>query len=301
MNTVQGKSNKTGRLRMRVGCLLLAAVHISIVYVAPAGLARDRLKHGLGLCMPEKPDAVERNVQRLASIGLLPQALSAIETAVKKDRSNGQYLFLRAQLYETNERLEEAEADYRAAWKTGQLDDRELMHAAWEMNHFGGFKTCRDICDQLTRSKRPHFAGGGYFVRARLAGIDRDYPAAIRDYEQAIRVEPGHTQAYFELGRIYFNCGRYQEAVDRITSGLKQIAKTDQQTRSDALRWRGESYAKLGKNQEAIADLSQSIEISPLLGYLLVRRAEVYKKMGLHEKAEADLKKARQVDESIGI
>ena len=266
----------------------------------PSAHARDRMNHGVQLVLPSRPDQYMLNARRQAALGLLPQAMATVEAALKRS-NDPQYLFLRAQLHEANEQLTESEADYRAAWLTNKLEPKEIMHAAWEMNHCGQFKTCLEMCNQLVRSTDKDVAARAYFVRGRVKSSSKNFSEAIADYQESLKLAEDHLQVHMELGRLLLNAGKYQEAVKNYTRVIELATVKEQQKVADARRWRAEALGKLGKKQEAIVDLTEAIKIAPMQSENLSKRAEMYKSMGLKDKAEADERKAREIQDSINF
>jgi len=289
------KPNQLWRLFL---CPCLCLCVWSPVFVLPVP-ARDRMRHGLTLKMPNYPSQSLRNIQRQAALGLLPQAMASVEDGLKQNSRDPQLLFFRAQLREANDDLEGAEADYRAAWLTNKLEPDETMHAAWELNHFGGLKTCLDICNQMVKSKNIETSARAYFIRGRVRSDLKRYPDAIKDYQESLRLSPDRMSANMELGRLELNAGQYQAAVYSYTRAIDLATVKEQQRVADSLRRRGEAYCKLGKNKEAIDDLTKAIKLSPMQSELLTVRAEMYKSMKENDKAEADLKNAKAVQKSI--
>ena len=136
------------------------------------------------------------------------------------------------------------------------------------------------ITGERVRSPRSHFLLGRAFADV------GDRESAIRSLEQS-----GLEPAYQELGTIYLQLGRIQDALDRWTTAISRFEHT-------ALNYanRGNVYREIGESQLAILDLDQAIALDPEdpLGYAL--RANVYNNQGRYQRALADTEEALRLD-----
>ena len=85
----------------------------------------------------------------------------------------------------------------------------------------------------------------------------RSYEAALRSIAQIAkpdaRILGAKQKILFQLGTQSFANARFAEAIDYFDRSL-QLARYDLQTRADALYWRGESYYRLNRLDEAKRD-----------------------------------------------
>jgi tetratricopeptide (TPR) repeat protein len=162
------------------------------------------------------------------------------------------------------------------------------------------------------------------------AALDaREKEVAIREFEEALRLEPTHYwsmiklgQAFNELGEgpadfaaavaVYIGCimkrpdyapaYRYRA---RAHSYLKQYEKSVQDyTKATALdptdvqSWngRGAAYIGLQQHEKALAELNKAIELDPKLAAAWNNRAVAYNYLHQYDKALADLNKATELD-----
>jgi tetratricopeptide (TPR) repeat protein len=78
---------------------------------------------------------------------------------------------------------------------------------------------CRTLPAQ-TASSHPASVDDLY-AAAQEAQSRNDLDAAIRDYQELIRVSPGTAAAYNNLGSIYYDHGDYRKAIDTLQTGLR--------------------------------------------------------------------------------
>ncbi len=84
----------------------------------------------------------------------------------------------------------------------------------------------------------------------------KQYENAIDCFDKALIADPNFTPAHIELGKVYYNMGKYEEAILVLTKGIGELYA------SEGLYYRGLSYIKLGLKDKALADLKKACEMS---------------------------------------
>lgn len=115
---------------------------------------------------------------------------------------------------------------------------------------------------------------------------------AIRDLNQAIKLDPGYAGAYFILGAVYY----YQKAdFDRSIENFNKLLEL-QPGHVNGYSGRGQAHARKGDVDKAIADftthinLSEDIRVKPNVASVYLARAQAYQRKGDKDKAIADYK-----------
>jgi len=98
-------------------------------------------------------------------------------------------------------------------------------------------------------------------TRAGTYKILRNYPAAIDDYTQLVRVTNGMAMAYFYRAGIYQKTGKDNEAIADLTASIEKDPKGLFAARSHYER--GLIYDKLGKADAAQADYWAAVKLKP--------------------------------------
>lgn len=98
-------------------------------------------------------------------------------------------------------------------------------------------------------------------TRAGTYKILRNYPAAISDYTELIRVTNGMAMAYFYRADIYKRMGKDNEAIADLTASIAKDPKGLFAARS--YYERGLIYDKLGKGDAAQADYWDAVKLKP--------------------------------------
>ncbi len=151
-----------------------------------------------------------------------------------------------------------------------------------------------ELSDQLPAQEK-------YLIQASHYRILRDYPKAIDAYENLAKVSPDNADVLFNLGLLYENSSAYDEARAEFTkvlaldpkrvSGLLEMGRVEinagnaqkgleyltqaqamaiesgnDEERSDILQAMGGAYASLNKNEEAIKNYQDALDIRRKLG-----------------------------------
>jgi len=85
-----------------------------------------------------------------------------------------------------------------------------------------------------------------------------DYAAALKDFKQALRIEPNFIEAYICQSLVYYYQEDYQEAIASCNQVLQINPKN-----VDAYNNRGLNRCALGEYKDAIADFNQVLQIDP--------------------------------------
>ncbi|GHV59522.1 hypothetical protein FACS1894103_3060 [Campylobacterota bacterium] len=115
-----------------------------------------------------------------------------------------------------------------------------------------------------------------------------DWQEAIRQFTQAIKIDPNNRDAYLLRGASYDEFGDRSKAIADYT----QAIKIDPNVGALAYYVRGNSYATLGDYSKAIADFTQAISINPSDAKTYNNRGVSYAKLRNFRQATQDARKA---------
>jgi tetratricopeptide (TPR) repeat protein len=110
---------------------------------------------------------------------------------------------------------------------------------------------------------------------------------ARADYAMALKLDPTFAKAWNNLCEVYFRLEQWDKAVDYFSQRLASDSKF-----VPALVNRGLAYAKLGKSEEALADLGKVTELYPQWDAGWIQRANVYAQRQEWDKALKEYSKA---------
>ena len=110
-----------------------------------------------------------------------------------------------------------------------------------------------------------------------------NYPAAIRDYSQAISINPNVPEAYIGLGIVNTKLENFQEAEQNYSHVIRLRPQN-----YVAFTNRGFARFKLEEYDQALQDFNHAIELNPNNSIAFYNRGSVYFKLGETVKAFTD-------------
>ncbi len=133
--------------------------------------------------------------------------------------------------------------------------------------------------------KFPEVAGswGGRGVYYRL---EKQFPKALRDLNQAIELNPDEAMFYSNRGNIYFDLGQDENALNDYNHCIR-LDSTDE----NAFANRGAIYGRRGRYNEALDDLNRAIYLDSLFVNAYMNRGIIYGQMNQRIQAKNDFKK----------
>ena len=123
------------------------------------------------------------------------------------------------------------------------------------------------------------------YSRARLAGIEGDYPAALNLLRDAIELDPDSAFLLVSLAEIKFKIGQIQEALEYIDRAIK----LDPSYREPYLM-AGSVMAAAGKDSEAVGYLRKAVELDPAKEDAYLQLAVSLTRLFEYEEAVSTLK-----------
>ena len=83
-----------------------------------------------------------------------------------------------------------------------------------------------------------------------------EYQRAIKDFDEALRLDPQLAEAFYNLGFVYLNLGQYQRAIQNYGEAIR----LDPQD-GEAYTNRAAAYTLLGMDAEAKVDIERAVEL----------------------------------------
>jgi tetratricopeptide (TPR) repeat protein len=152
--------------------------------------------------------------------------------------------------------------------------------------------------DKLTAQYRAmafKLRGNGYFAK-------QQYDLALRDYDQAIRLNPTDAISYWNRGKVFNVKGRYDRALQeydqaiKLNPGFSQAFFSRAVTYQSKATWDFDAYLNEGQYEDrAIEDYSEAIRLDPK-SYAYDNRGTVYSLKRQYEQAIANYNEAIRLD-----
>ncbi|MDX6769349.1 MAG: tetratricopeptide repeat protein [Elusimicrobiota bacterium] len=212
---------------------------------------------------------------------LLPEALQAVEKAVKADpKAMYPYVVragIRRELEDVPGRLADADRvlkmDPRFVWAR-----TERLEVLGETGHY---KAALKEANHLI--KRFPDQAWSWAQRGRLRGISGYYELALADFEKAESLDPSCGPLVAWKAEAMRRLGRYPEALAELTRAIK----LDPGYRL-AHEWRGRVHLLLGDYKKAVADFDRTLKVESREMLARAWRGEAWWKAGDAAKAAAD-------------
>jgi tetratricopeptide (TPR) repeat protein len=181
---------------------------------------------------------------------------------------------------------EDTEVAAQAAieWKAKQAAD----------DHDSCVKISRDVTTAICRTV---YAVGGTSPAEPAANRGRDYllkgdlDRAIKDYDEAIRLDPNFAIAYINRGIAYNSKGNPYRAIADYNEAIRLDPNM-----ATAYNSRGLVYLRRGDLDRANADYNEAIRIDPKFASAYNNRAIIYLRRGELDRASADYNEAIRLD-----
>jgi len=134
-----------------------------------------------------------------------------------------------------------------------------------------------------------------FFLQAGDKYQKGDVNGAIKDLNQALKLNPNYAAAYSKRGILNYVLSDQDAALSDFNKALR-LNSTD----ADSYVGRGLTLSALGSKREAIADYSQAIDYNAFQGSAYYNRGVLYYNLGDTPKAMTDLRKAAELFNTQG-
>jgi tetratricopeptide (TPR) repeat protein len=146
-------------------------------------------------------------------------------------------------------------------------------------------------------------------MRVNFSGIDtvstggsvsaeqrRIFEQAIKDYTQALRLDPNNASIYRDRSIVYSNMGDYDRAIADHNQGIRLNPNY-----ADAYNNRGILYTEMGEYENAIKDFDQAILLKPYYALAYTNRGNVYQIKRDYDHAIMDYNQAIQLEPNYAV
>ncbi|MFH1368399.1 MAG: tetratricopeptide repeat protein [Elusimicrobiota bacterium] len=149
------------------------------------------------------------------------------------------------------------------------------------------------ICNQKVRELDVHHC---YYYLAKSYANKGDYGNAIKEYENAIKVNPMFSGAYLALGNLYLQLGKYSEAEEMYLEAEK--SNTDDMFFVEISKSELRLYFYNKKFNKGIDVYRKAIKVNPGNKILHINMGMIYCEQGMYKEAEKTLNIAKEIDKN---
>jgi tetratricopeptide (TPR) repeat protein len=245
-------------------------------------------------CEPENSQAYLDRGSALAELGELDGALASLDAAISMNPALVEAYQIRATVHRKRGELDRARSDElvatKLAPKTGPsiagpirsgsdlLDDARLAQAS------GRFDEAIDLCDKALETKpNPSVMSNAYMTRGNGYAGKGNWDNALRDYDEAIRIQPYNYDALVNRGNAY----AHKKERDKSTRDYDEAIRLNPKM-FQAYCNRAMNYLAAGNLDHALADLTESIRLNPKFEEGYARRSIVLLRLKRKDEALVD-------------
>ncbi|NLD82107.1 MAG: tetratricopeptide repeat protein [Smithella sp.] len=114
-----------------------------------------------------------------------------------------------------------------------------------------------------------------------------DYPQAIKDFDEAIRIKPEYAEAYYNRGLAHKALGNAGQAIADYSRAIRLKPNM-----AEAYNNRGNAYGESGDCNLALMDFKAALEINPSFAEAYMNRGNAYNCLGNYQQAIEDYGRA---------
>jgi type IV pilus assembly protein PilF len=231
---------------------------------------------GCGAAGPSAANAESsmREVQLAASLrqeGSIPGAIQHLRAALELDADNAEAEILLGWIHFERGDVAQGAEHLERGVRLLEEQDREGSTLAEARNMFGIVLIERgeharaievlELSATDVMNRAPHLAYGNLGSAFLAAGRTDDALAAL---QRSVRLQPRFCVGYYRIGRVYFEQERFEEAEESLVSAIEADPTCAEAHEFQAAwRLRGETRARLGLREDALADFERCVVLGP--------------------------------------
>jgi tetratricopeptide (TPR) repeat protein len=245
-------------------------------------------------CEPENSYAYFDRGSALAELSELDGALASLDAAISIDPTLAEAYRIRATVHRKRGELDRAQSDELLAAKltpptapsilgpfrsgADLLDDARLAETS------GRYDEAIDLCDKALATKlRPFYMSNAYMTRGNCYAGKGDWDKALRDYDEAVQIQPNNYDALVNRGNAYAHKKERDKSTRDYDEALRLNPKMFQAYCNRAM-----NYLAAGDLDRAFADLTESVRLNPKFAEGYARRSIVLLRLKHKDEALAD-------------
>ena len=178
---------------------------------------------------------------------------------------------------------------------TGQSDPQtayQYVDRGMEHIRLNEFDCAYDACSEAIRLDSR--LATAYACRGGVLNNQGDYFKALKEFEQAIKLEPNNGNFYYSRAQVNARLENDEVALADLAKAIDLISS--ELGRSIAFAERAKIYQKQGKLDATIRDYSEAIRLAPQFAYHFGNRGDVYLETQEYQKAIADYSEAIKLE-----
>jgi tetratricopeptide (TPR) repeat protein len=245
-------------------------------------------------CEPENSSAYLNRGSALLELGELDGAQASLDAAISMNPTLAEAYEIRGRVHRKRGELDRARTDDLMATKLAPsivgptrsgsdfLDDARLAEAS------GRYDEAIDLCDKALETKlSPSVMSNAYMTRGNGYAGKGDWDRALRDYDEAVRIQPYNYDALVNRGNAYTHKKEPANSTNDYNEAIRLNPKSFQ-----AYCNRGMNYFAAGDPDRALADLTECVRLNPKFAEGFARRSIVLLRLKRKDEALVDVDSA---------
>lgn len=196
-----------------------------------------------------------------------------------------------AVIFEREGNLDRAIVEYRAAGASGVNDPRIHLNLGNVLAQTGRSEEARDSYRRVLRMA-PDFGPAVQSNLGILAALEKDWPEAIRRFEECVRLQPSHLTGLLGLGAAYLAVGRFDDAIVHYRRALEQPGAPLAIVHLDLAT----AYLEAGLPEEAEEEALAALRLDPEKVATVVTLFRIYLRQGRPQDAERMRRRALEIN-----
>src|SRR5262249_45478747 len=177
-------------------------------------------------------------------LGYMDRAMAELEQALQENPTNVPTRLNYALALQKLGRMQQAIAEYQ---RVLQIDPRNLTASVrWHITMITAQSSARSTTLEVLSRIRWQLRGEG----------QKQADGVLREYRQAVELNPNNADAHYSLGGIYHQCGQYDRAIDTYS-----LAMRDNTVEILARASTAQAFLTQGKPEAAIHQLEQALQL----------------------------------------
>jgi tetratricopeptide (TPR) repeat protein len=250
-------------------------------------------------CEPQYSYAYFRRGSALAELGDLDGALASLDAAISLQPRLAEAYGARAAVYRRRNEPVRARSDELTAMQFAPRNlpsaavsptyganraGAELLDAARMAEMAGRYDEAIDLSDKALQNKlSPSLLSNAYMTRGNGYAGKGDWDRALRDYDEAVKIQPINYDALTNRGNAYARKGQRDKSTQDYNEAIRLNPKLFQAYCNRAL-----NFLNAGDPERALADLNESIRLNPKFAEAYSRRSVVLLRLKRQDDALAD-------------
>ncbi len=238
---------------------------------------------------PKDIDAMKRRALLMMNLQMHEEAVVALREVVSADPVDTPFRYYLGIAYEESRKYDEAIAEYQKLIAVEPQNTKPYLSLGYLYIQLDLYEEAVDIYHSLMEVAPPIAEYYVYLSRALI--LMQDKSGAMTTLKEGLELFPDNDDLHFNIAVLYEEDDNFDEMVRHLSRAIEVNPE-----HADAMNFLGYSYAERGvKLDEALALVTESLNLKPGNGYITDSLGWVYYKLGRYRDARITLNNALSI------